>query len=293
MKDVALLVGNDINNIEDGNSWATLLNELTNYLAIDVEFPDDKPFPLAYEEIFFKTVKSTHFKEKDIKQFVAEHVGKIRGGKIHQQICRLGVKNIMTTNYDLSLEYALNADLKKVTNAGVIPEQKYSIFRKHVIENINFWHIHGSATVQQSITLGYEHYSGYLQYMRNYIVAGTKDTYKKQSFKPLLKRIKSKEVLNESWLDLFFTKDIHIFALSLDFVESDLWWLLTYREKIRCEGKYAIDNTIFYYLPDDFLGGAKSKIDMLKSLGVVVVAVHGYLANKQLYYENVIARIGS
>lgn len=293
MDDIALLIGNDINNIEQGNSWSALLNDLKNYLAIDVEFPDDKPFPLAYEEIFFKTIKLTNFREKDIKQFVAEHVGKIRGGKIHQQICQLGAKHILTTNYDLSLEYSAHNGLKQVRNTGVIPEQKYSIFRKHQVKDINFWHIHGSASVHQSITLGYEHYSGYLQYMRNYIVTGTKDTYKKKAFKPLLKRIKDNQVQNESWLDLFFTKDVHIFALSLDFVETDLWWLLTYREKIKCEGKYPIYNTIYYYIPDNFLATTKSKVELLESLGVQVIAIHGYQASKQLYYENVIARIGS
>jgi len=293
MEDIALLVGNDINNIEGGNSWSELLDGLTDYLSIDVKFPAEKPFPLAYEEIFFKTIKNTHFKETDIKRYVADHVGTIKGGKIHELICRLGVKNILTTNYDLSLEHTKKKDLKKITNSGVIPEQKYSIFRKHLIEDTSFWHIHGSATVHKSITLGYEHYSGYLQYMRNYIVSGTKDTYKKKTFKPLLKRIRDRQVENESWLDLFFTKNIHIFGLSLDFVESDLWWLLTYREKIKCEKKYPINNTIYYYIPDEYLQSSKAKIDMLESLGVNVISVHGHQSSKQLYYENVIARIGS
>jgi hypothetical protein len=293
MENIALLVGNDINNVAGGNSWSELLVGLTSYLSINVEFPKDKPFPLAYEEIFFKTIKSTSFKETDIKRYVAEHIGSIKGGEIHELISRLGVKDILTTNYDLSLEHANRKNIKKVVNKGVIPEQKYSIFRKHIIEDTNFWHIHGSSTVHNSITLGYEHYSGYLQYMRNYIVSGTKDTYKSKTFKPLLKRIKENQVENESWLDLFFTKDIHIFGLSLDFVESDLWWLLTYREKIKCEKKYPIQNTIYYYIPNEFLNSSKTKTDMLKSLGVIVIAVQGHSFSKQLYYENVIARIGS
>ena len=41
-----------------------------------------------------------------------------------------------------------------------------------------------------SITLEYENHSGYLQYMRNYLVAGTKDTYKKKTSKALLKELK-------------------------------------------------------------------------------------------------------
>lgn len=293
MEDIALLVGNDINNIDDGNSWSQLLYGLTSYLSIDVKFPDEKPFPLAYEEIFFKTIKSTNFQESDIKKYVAEHVNTIKGGKIHELICRLGVKDILTTNYDLSLEAAYNHKAQRVTNKGIIPETKYSLFRKHVIDDKNFWHIHGSSKDLRSITLGYEHYSGYLQRMRNYIVDGTKDTYSTKTFKPLLKRLKENQVENESWLDLFFTKDIHIFGLSLDFVESDLWWLLTFREKAKCEKKYPIYNTIYYYIPDELLHSSKAKIDMLDSLGVKVTPVHGHSSSKQLYYENVIAKIGS
>jgi hypothetical protein len=293
MENIALLVGNDINNVEGGNSWSELLVGLTSYLSINVEFPKDKPFPLAYEEIFFKTIKTTSFKESDIKRYVAEHVNAIKSGEIHELICRLGVKDILTTNYDLSLENTSISNVKLITNNGIIPETKYSLFRKHKTDKTNFWHIHGSSTEPRSITLGYEHYSGYLQKMRNYIVDGTKDTYKNISFTPLIKRLKENKVKNESWLDLFFTKDIHIFGLSLDFVESDLWWLLTYREKIRCAKKYSIHNKIYYYIPNEYKQKSKAKIDMLDSLGVTVISEHGYLSNKQFYYENVIARIGS
>ncbi|SFD52980.1 SIR2 family protein [Pseudoalteromonas denitrificans] len=293
MDNNALLVGNDINNVVDGNSWAELLSGLTQYLSIKVEFPTEKPFPLAYEEIFFKTIKNTSFKEVDIKKYVAQHIENIQPGIIHNLILRLGIKDILTTNYDLSLEKSKHSDIKNIVNKGIVLEQKYSLFRKHVVENTNFWHIHGSSSVHRSITLGYEHYSGYLQYMRNYIVSGTKDTYKKKTFKPLLKRIKAETVENESWLDLFFTKNIHIFGLSLDFVESDLWWLLTFREKMKCEKRYPIYNEIYYYIPVEFVVGSKAKIDMLDSLGVKVMPIHGHASSKQFYYENVIARIGS
>ena len=123
MENIALLVGNDINNVVEGNSWSDLLDGLTNYLSIDVDFPPNKPFPLAYEEIFFKTIKTTSYKESDIKRYVADNVASIKGGKIHDLICRLGVKDILTTNYDLSLEFAKKSDIKKVVNTGVIPEQ--------------------------------------------------------------------------------------------------------------------------------------------------------------------------
>ena len=78
MNNFAVLVGNDINNVNPGNSWGDLLDELTTYLSISVDFEADKPFPLAYEEIYFKTVKNSSHSEKDIKKFVAKHVNQIK-----------------------------------------------------------------------------------------------------------------------------------------------------------------------------------------------------------------------
>jgi len=296
MEKVALLVGNDINNISSGNSWSELLDGLTTYLSIDVDFPHDKPFPLAYEEIFFKTIKHTSYKEDDIKRYVAEHVNRIESSNIHHLICNLGVKNILTTNYDLSLESVNSSAIKDITNKGYIKETKYSLFRKHEQDKTTFWHIHGSSTEPRSITLGYEHYSGYLQNIRNYVVSGTKDTYKNKTFKPLLLRMRDKEVENHSWLDLFFTVDIHIFGLALDFVETELWWLLTYREKtkfLKKSLKSPITNVIHYYIPEEFVATSKTKMDLLNSLGVIVIPIEGYSTNKQNYYESVIASISS
>jgi hypothetical protein len=292
MEKAVLLVGNDINNISIGNSWSELLDGLTTYLTINVDFPDDKPFPLAYEEIFFKTLKQTAYKEDDIKRYVANHVNGIKSSTIHHLICDLGVKDILTTNYDLSLESTRSSKIENITNKGIITETKYSLFRKHEVDNINYWHIHGSSTEPRSITLGYEHYGGYLQNIRNYIVSGTKDTYKNKSFKPLIKRMMDKQVEDQSWLDLFFTKDIHILGLALDFVESELWWLLTYREKMKYEKRDLITNFIYYYIPVEFVAASKTKIDLLNSLGVSVIKIDGHSTSKQNYYENVIANIG-
>lgn len=289
----AVLIGNDINNVVSGNSWSDLLAGLISYLSIKVDFPKDKPFPLAYEEIYFKTVKSTPYDERDIKKYVANNVSKLKHGEIHQQINLLRTENILTTNYDLSLEFSAGHNGSKLKNSGYISESKYSIFRKHLVREKNYWHIHGSAMASTSITLGYEHYSGYLQHLRNYVVTGTKDTYKKRTFPPLIKRLKDNKVEFESWVDLFFTTDIHIFGLSLEFVETDLWWLLTFREKIRCAKKLDISNEISYYIPNEYTGSSKSKIDMLKSVGVSVIPINGYKTSKTEYYKSIISKINS
>ncbi|ELR64463.1 hypothetical protein C942_02487 [Photobacterium marinum] len=291
MKDFAVLVGNDINNVNPGNSWGDLLAELTSYLSISVDFDQDKPFPLAYEEIYFKTVRNGGYSEREIKKFVADHINKIKSSFIHEAIVSLNTNHILTTNYDLSLESTVTSNANKLTNSGFITESKYNIFRNHKVENKTFWHIHGSANAHLSITLGYEHYSGYLQHMRSYVVSGTKDTYKKKSFLPLTKRFKDEVIENHSWIDLFFTKNIHILGLSLDFNETDLWWLLTFREKSKYSKSLDITNEIYYYIPEEYVNTSKSKIDMLKSVGVSIVPVGGHSINKGTYYKNAVSKI--
>ncbi|ELA9373166.1 SIR2 family protein [Vibrio parahaemolyticus] len=288
MEDFAVLVGNDINNINPGNSWSDLLSELTEYLSISVDFEQDKPFPLAYEEIYFKAVKNGNYSEGDIKKFVSKHINKIGNSSIHEAVVKLNTNHIMTTNYDLCLESTITQNPEKLKNRGFITESKYNIFRNHIVDDKVFWHVHGSANAYLSITLGYEHYSGYLQHMRNYVVSGTKDTYKKKSFLPLTKRFKTDDVENQSWLDLFFTKDVHIIGLSLDFNESDLWWLLTFREKSKYSKSLNITNNIYYYIPEEYVKSSKSKIDMLRSVGVTIVSLKGHSISKANYYTNVI-----
>lgn len=80
----------------------------------------------------------------------------------------MGVKNIVTTNYNYTLEGETN-----LKNEDIIAERLYSIFRKCVLGKTSYWHIHGEAGVPMSINLGYEHYGGQLQHMRNYVTSGT------------------------------------------------------------------------------------------------------------------------
>ncbi len=115
MRDYVVLVGNDINNIVAGKSWEDLLKDLTEHLSISVDFPKDKPFPLAYEEIYFKGLDTSgSFDERVVKRFVASHVSDIQSSTIHKRLMELSCENILTTNYDLSLESVLSSNTKSL-----------------------------------------------------------------------------------------------------------------------------------------------------------------------------------
>lgn len=93
----------------------------------------------------------------------------------------------MTTNYDYTLQ---GTNLLK--NTGVVVERLYSVFRRNELNGTNYWHLHGEANQPMSINLGFEHYCGQLQNMRNYVVTGTDYVSSAVAKSPLLKRLQSK-----------------------------------------------------------------------------------------------------
>ena len=94
----------------------------------------------------------------------------------------------------------------------------------------------------------------------------------------------------QSWVDLFFTNDLHIFGLSLDFVEIDLWWLLTYRARNKFYKKNTfIKNQIYYYIPKKYVKDSADKIQLLAANDVKVKIVDD--ENKIKYYKAVVKSI--
>jgi hypothetical protein len=291
MRDKVLLLGNGINNIRQDYRWADIIDHLIDFIGASGQIEtDNKPFPLLYEQIYVEAVKNRNIKEAGIKEFIAREILKLAPTEIHQEIVRSGVENILTTNYDLTLESVLTKDTAQLQNDGIVRENVFSIFRHHAIENIKFWHIHGDANYPGSITLGYEHYSGYLQQMRNYVATGTGTSYKIK-FDPLTKRLKSKLDENHSWLDFFFTKDIYIIGLTLDFIEIHLWWLLTFRQRANLTRRLPLHNKIIYFYPSTYGRQIKNKLDLMRSSGVIPYSVNFEDANREKYYKEVLKKL--
>ena len=221
-----ILVGNGINNISNSVSWSQLLEDLIDDLGVSVDKNaiNNKPFPLLYEEIYIKSLQKGDLKERELKQTISEKVGVIAANEIHHRITNGTFSDILTTNYELTLESCISIE-DKIRNKAIKREIKYSVYRRGEINDINFWHIHGDMTRPASILLGYEHYSGQLQMMREYAHYGPK----KKNYNPLERRLGKEGYKTNSWIDHFFTGKIHIVGLTLDFIETDLWWLITYQ----------------------------------------------------------------
>lgn len=288
-RQVTLFVGNDINNLVPGHSWKDLLKDLQKYCGIEgVDTEDNtKPFPLLYEEIYLRTLAAGTRTERDMKLFISQKYRQTKPGAIHKEIMALTVENIITTNYDFNIEGALQDE-----NEGIIKETLYSIFRHSVVNGKNIWHAHGDCHTHLSINLGYEHYSGQLQQLRNYVVTGTDYQNKKLPKTALIKRLQHKPIGLYSWADLFFRDDIYIFGLRLDFVESDIWWLLNYRARQILTNHISPGNKIYYFIPSDYVKYAKAKLDLL-NVNTVEIIDQYQSKPKDAYYQSVLQHIRS
>lgn len=224
----ALLIGNGLNRCYEDNdsqiSWSSLLQKIADHH--EVAFISKNSFPLEFEclvnsicekkDLLFDKVLT------DAKKTIATHVESLMppNNSIHYRFMDLPIDEIMTTNYDYVLERAISPDEPFFSTDTAT---KYSLRRKAAFHNKQFHHIHGEARKPSTLCLGYEHYAGYLANMRDYV----KNTAKMQT--ALQQGNLSR---NDSWIDLFFTHDIHIVGLTLDVCEIDLWWLLTYRAQL-------------------------------------------------------------
>jgi len=288
-----LLVGNDINNATSDYSWKELIDGLIKFCRIR-EKPDmaNKPFPLLYEEIYLTAARKSRLKELEIKKFIASNTEYLEHNAIHEHVMSMEVENILTTNYDMTFEKCLPAKSGNLTNQGIIKETLYSLFRMHHLKHTKIWHIHGSELLPRSITLGYEHYSGYLQQMRSFIASGAKGIYKNKDFSPIEQRLHSGPFSHYSWVDYFFTHDVHILGLNLDFVEMHLWWLLTYRARLMVEDRISLSNKIYYYLPEQFMESSRPKLQLFHVNGVQTISFPIRKNDKMQYYKEILDHIG-
>ncbi len=279
----ALLIGNGINQLDYSQSisWGALLNELKRQYGINVDLDNEfKPFPIGFEEMrhLKKGGSSIESKLKNLKTSIREIIDNQLDGKngfneYHAKICSLNYDDILTTNYDYALELSISNDFKlkkSKTYAQNKQERKFSLKRRYgnfdkTISNI--WHIHGELESsrnislnskqyrEESILIGYEHYSEYLEHIQENI--NGKKGKRIADNQSIISRIKN-NTTGTFWTDVFFTHNLDIIGLGLDFSENHLWWLLNKRamlisnnrvHKHRTDG-VRIDNTINYYYPD-------------------------------------------
>lgn len=223
-----LLIGNGLNRTLDGScSWVKLMQNLGGDMWSEAFA--DVPSPIQYEVLAARHNRRIGRRGADTylqtKRRVADLVSAIQigDGCVHNRLRTLEIDNVITTNYDLSLERALSFGDFVQPN---IMQSKYLFESTSEINRVKIFHAHGIVTKPQSICIGYEHYCGYIQRMRQSLLDSAQA--EEDSSSKLEKLVLDGEVAT-TWPGLFFTSDIDIIGFGLDFSEIDFWWLLSLR----------------------------------------------------------------
>ncbi|HZK61998.1 MAG TPA: SIR2 family protein [Anaerovoracaceae bacterium] len=270
--------GNGFNRSKNGMfSWEDLLNELA---SPEKGFSNEFPNTMHYEYAVMKKLNNVidlKEKEENIKQQIANKMQKIEVNEMYEKLSRLNVENLITTNYDCTLK---NTFLKNgCEHFTANTESIYSIRRNTVIVNkkmnktYKIWNIHGEIEAPKSIMLGLDHYCGSIGKIDDYI----KGKYKFQTgnenidVSAISEKInnESKEKYDKySWIELFFNSNIFIIGFGLDYSETDLWWILNQRVRMKNSSEFAgkINNNITFYDEVDY-----DKRRLLESFGVEVI----------------------
>lgn len=272
----ALLIGNGVNLLdsEQSFSWGALLQSLKDIYSIKVDLDNVfKPFPLAFDEMQHLKSGENDVKSnlKNLKQSIRREIENQLNSKrgyndFHRNLALLEYDDILTTNYDYSLQKSLKPDFLTIKNkfAQNKQERKYSLKRCYKLPDYKplFWHIHGelfdsrsysdssSYYPEESIMIGYEHYASYLEKIQENI-KGKSGTQKTDN-QSLMVRLRDSKA-SPFWTDIFFTHNVDIVGLGFDFSENHLWWLVNFRANaIREQNpKYEviINNTIRFFYP--------------------------------------------
>ena len=249
MSELTLLIGNGINRLgnSQGPSWGQLLNSIQDKIGMRIDLDNDfKPFPMAFEEMLLTNCKDYEKRLKNFKKSISEAFLAAEPNAYHTQIVNSKyVKNILTTNYDYGFERVLVSEfsnIKESETGFITKEIKHNLRRRNLIDNKSIWHIHGEIYdpkkynkdkrhfKEESILIGYEHYSESLKVMQDY-----KNGRNNWAKTPLKTKLSQDIDLGTSWVDYFLTTELLIIGLDLSFSEIDLWYVLNYRARLISE----------------------------------------------------------
>lgn len=271
-----IFFGNGINNLSNKPvSWNHLLDSIKQTQKFD---NGTLPNTLIYERALFQShndfdIRKTEF---NLKNTIAKQLEVIQTNEYYKKLIDLKCKNYLTTNYDYALEKRYENDEMLISSKNT--EDVYSIRRFTTVSNTSenevckVWHLHGEIDKPISIMLGFDQYCGSVAKIDGYI----KGTYEFQENKKTIhvdrieQKLESNKFDNRSWTEFFFNTNIHILGFSLDFSETDIWWLLNKRARMITDKKttHLIKNKIYFYTNDDI---TQQKEGTLTSFKVEVI----------------------
>lgn len=292
-----IFYGNGINYLSKGSiGWDDLLKELMRGNEFETQYV---PNIIAYERIRLDWEEHENLKEKIVDKLKLQTTN-----KYFQKLLNLNATDFISTNYDYAildahkLNDANNSEIYRST------EELYSLRRRRELLNskkekiFNVWNIHGELDMPKSIMLGMNHYCGSIGKINQYLKGKYKFDHK-EKHDPIITieaKLKSGKFDGYSWVELFFSGNVHMAGFGLDFSEIDLWWVLTKRARLIKEG--ILNNRIFFYVkPLDQVTKEKEieirRRDTLTSLNVEIIEMELIDRNYGQQWDNIIAEIES
>ena len=265
----SLLFGNGLNLLgTDAVSWDALLEELQSRKLVTT---DNLPYTMKYEKIFLERSdiqKNTSLsKEIYIKNQISKILNAQNGNEHYDSIIELGFDNYLTTNYDHAFNKSFDGMEDDNSTEEIYSVRRNTILSSNKNKECRLWNIHGSMKYPKTIMLGLDHYCGSISKIDAYIKGHYEYQNKgvKTKVKSMVDKIKCDDFDGVSWVELFFNTNLHILGLSLDYSETDLWWVLNKRARLMLE--VGIKNKIYFHdsnIPEN-------KKSLLASMNVEVV----------------------
>lgn len=248
MKEKTLLLGNGLNRtLKYSRSWADLMIELGSTAREE----DRIPYPIDFEQMAASRGGIAGNRSNDAyKQLrtkmsnIVKEIDTSDPNQVHLRFRNLGMKSVITTNYDTIFESMYEYD-ELLSNPGGYKNILKPIFCS---VDIDFYHAHGLGRWKNTLCLSHEHYISLITKIRD-----TFFTDKGNENKQIISEIiRGKAKRTGTWPELLFTTDVAIVGFELDYSEIDFWWLLAQRAAIfaPCHNMYEYENTITYYCID-------------------------------------------
>lgn len=155
--------------------------------------------------------------------------------------------------------------IKNIPFSDIYPWGTY-YSNKEISDALNqfaIWNIHGSCYYKRSLVIGASDYSAVISKISNYLY----------SDKNSLLNTYINWIGRNSWLDIFFHKNLYIIGLSLDVQESSLRWLFIEREKYYRKNPDKRKETFYVYKSGDM---SESKKLFFNTLSITLIEMNSY-----------------
>lgn len=228
-----LLLGNGLNRVYGGASWAGLLEKI-NRTPYTTEQVKALPFPL---QAVLLSRDHVDVSLQDLQQELTQcQVHPWLAEQLHRLLA-LPFDCILTPNFTYEIQCALFPDFldhpqRFLRHTPAVPraEQHFMLHTYYALPlergEVPLFHVHGEARCPDTVILGHYYYGNLLFCCDEYL------THRAPELRyPLWPGSDGLEAL--SWLDYFILGDVYSLGFGFDTSEMDLWWLLCRKKRER------------------------------------------------------------